>query len=77
MVVQGVDANSTNVTVTVKGVDAVIKTIQATDINAYIDLSGYTVGEYEVPVNVEGMDVRASYTSKTQKVKIKIIKKVN
>ena len=77
LVVQGVDANSTNVTVTVKGVDAVIKTIQATDINAYIDLSGYTVGEYEVPVNVEGMDVRASYTSKTQKVKIKIIKKVN
>ncbi len=72
--VQGVDANSTRVTVTVKGVDSVIKNIQATDINAYIDLTGYTEGEYEVPVNVEGMDVRASYTSKTQKVKIKIIK---
>ena len=74
LVVQGVDASSTQVTVTVKGVASVIKSIQATDINAYIDLSGYTEGEYEVPVNVEGMDVRASYTSKTQKVKIKIKK---
>ena len=74
LVVQGVDANSTSVTVTVKGVNEVIKNIQSTDINAYIDLSGYTEGEWEVPVNVEGMDVRASYTSKTQKVKIKIIK---
>lgn len=77
LVVQGVDANSTSVTVTVKGVESVIKNIQSSDINAYIDLSGYKEGEYEVPVNVEGMDVRASYTSKTQKVKIKIIKKVN
>ena len=72
--VQGVDANSTQVTVTVKGVTSVINSIQAADINAYIDLSGYTEGEYEVPVNVEGMDVRATYISKTQKVKIKIIK---
>lgn len=74
LVVQGVDANSTQVTVTVKGVKSVISSIQAADINAYIDLNGYKEGEYEVPVNVEGIDVRASYTSKTQKVKIKIIK---
>lgn len=74
LVVQGVDASSTHVTVTVKGVTSVINSIQAADINAYIDLNGYKEGEYEVPVNVEGIDVRASYTSKTQKVKIKIIK---
>mgnify|MGYP002625059320 CR=1 FL=1 len=72
--VQGVDENSTKVTVNVQGVDSVIKSIQATDITAYIDLSGYTEGEYEVPVSVEGMDVRAIYKSKTQKVKIKIVK---
>ena len=43
--------------VTVKGVDDVVNKVTSSDINAYIDLSGYTVGEYEVPVNVEGKDV--------------------
>ena len=72
--VQGVDENSTKVTVTVKGVANVIKNINASDISAYIDLNGYTEGEYEVPVNVEGIEVKASYVSKTKKVKIKIVK---
>lgn len=72
--VQGVDENSTKVTVTVKGVENVIKNINESDISAYIDLSGYTEGEYEVPVNVEGIEVKASYVSKTKKVKIKIVK---
>ncbi len=72
--VQGVDESSTKVTVNVKGVDSVIKSISSTDITAYIDLSGYTEGEYKVPVNVEGMDLRAIYTSKTKTVKIKIVK---
>ena len=72
--VQGVDENSTKVTVTVKGVDAVIRNIQSSDINAYIDLSGYKEGEYEVPVNVEGMEVKAQYQSKTKNVKIRIVK---
>ena len=72
--VQGVDENSTKVTVTVKGVTNVIKNINASDISAYIDLNGYTEGEYEVPVNVEGIEVKASYVSKTKKVKIKIVK---
>ena len=72
--VQGVDENSTKVNVTVKGVANVIKNINASDISAYIDLNGYTEGEYEVPVNVEGIEVKASYVSKTKKVKIKIVK---
>lgn len=72
--VQGVDENSTKVTVTVKGVDTVIRNIQASDITAYINLSGYTEGEYEVPVNVEGLEVKAQYQSKTKNVKIKIVK---
>lgn len=75
LVVQGVDESSTKVTVTVKGVSDVINNINSSDINAYIDLNGYTVGEYEVPVNVEGKDVKAQYVSKTKKVKIKIVKK--
>ena len=72
--VQGVDENSTKVTVTVKGVDSVIRNIQSSDITAYINLSGYTEGEYEVPVNVEGLEVKAQYQSKTKNVKIKIVK---
>lgn len=72
--VQGVDENSTKVAVTVKGVDDVVNKVTSSDINAYIDLSGYTVGEYEVPVNVEGKDVKAQYVSKTKKVRIRIVK---
>lgn len=74
LVVQGIDENSTKVTVTAKGVKEVINGITASDISAYIDLSGYKEGEYEVPVNVEGIEVKAQYISKTKKVKIKIVK---
>lgn len=74
-VVQGVDENSTKVDVTVKGVDEIIKNISSTDITAYIDLSGYKEGEHEVEVNVEGLELKAQYVSKTKKVKIRIVKK--
>lgn len=72
--VQGVDENSTRVTVTVKGVSSVISKIKEEDVSAYIDLKGYTAGTYEVPVNVEGSDVRAQYISKTKKVTVRITK---
>lgn len=61
--------------VNVKGVSSVIDQITADNITAYIDLKGYTEGEYEVDVNVEGTDVRVEYVSKTKKVKVKITKK--
>lgn len=63
------------VQVNVKGVSSVIDQITADNINAYIDLQGYTEGEYEVDVNVEGTDLRVEYISKTKKVKVKITKK--
>ena len=63
------------VTINAKGVQSVLDTLTSDNIKAYIDLSGYTEGEYEVDVNVEGSDVRVQYTSKTKKVKIKITKK--
>ena len=44
------------------------------DITAYLDLSGYTEGTYEVEVNVEGSDTRVQYTAKTRKVRINIEK---
>lgn len=61
--------------VNVKGVPSVIDSLNADNISAYVDLTGYSEGEYEVDVNVEGSDVRVQYISKVKKVKIKITKK--
>lgn len=73
--VQALDASSSLVSVTLTGVSSVVDTITADDVTAYIDLSGYTVGTYEVDVQVEGSDVRVQYKAKTKKVKIKIVEK--
>lgn len=70
-----VSSEDSSVTVNIKGVSSVIDSITADNISAYVDLSGYTEGEYEVDVAVEGSDVRVQYVTKTKKVKIKITKK--
>lgn len=52
------------VTVQVVGVESVINNIDAKDIIAYVDLTGYTVGENPAEVQVEGRegsDARAQY----------------
>lgn len=72
--VQGVDENSTRVTVILKGVETVINELTSEDVTAYLDLKDYKEGEYEVEVKVEGTDLKVNYTAKTKKVKIKIIK---
>lgn len=72
--VQASSANDTNVTIILKGVASVINDIQSSDVTAYLDLSGYSEGEYEVEVQVEGNDTRVEYVAKTKKVKVKIIK---
>ncbi len=73
--VQGVSADDILVTVNVKGAPSVIENLDASDVNAYIDLKDYKEGTYEVEVNVEGTDPKVSYLVKTKKVKIKISKK--
>lgn len=70
--VQAKSQNDFVVTVNAKGVSSVIEKITSEDINAYIDLAGYTPGEYEVEVLVEGSDSKISYVSKTKKVNIVI-----
>lgn len=72
---QGSSESATKVTVTLKGVQNVIDSITADDIKAYVDLDGYTEGEYEVEVKVEGTDNKIQYASMTKKVKITISKK--
>lgn len=73
--VSAVSSTDSFVQVNVKGVSSVIESITADNISAYIDLSGYTEGEHEVDVNVEGSDVRVQYVAKTKKVKVRISKK--
>lgn len=61
----------TSVPVQVKGVQSVIDSINADNISAYTDLSGYGAGDYEVEVNIESDDPRVNYVV-TTKVRISI-----
>jgi len=63
------------ITVSLKGVSSVIEEMEASDIKAYIDLTGLTEGTHEVEVKVEGTDPKVQYIAKTKKVKIIITKK--
>ena len=73
--VQAVNQDSTKVTVSVKGVQNVLSNLDPSTIKAYVNLKGLGVGEHEIPVYVEGTDLRAKYSSKTIKVTLKITQK--
>lgn len=73
--VQALTDDDRQVTVVVSGSEDIIKTIQVSDITAYIDLKDFGVGEREVEVKVKGTDLRLNYASKTKKVKVKITNK--
>lgn len=63
------------VSIELKGVKSVIDQITVNDITAYLDLTGYKEGRYEVEVQVEGIDNKVQYTSKTKKVWVVISKR--
>ena len=65
----------TKTNIIVKGTKEVLDAIDETKVKAIVDLTGYKEGDHEVEVIVTGDDVKASYTPKTTKVKVKIIKK--
>lgn len=71
---QGISKEDVAVDVIITGSKSVIDNIEEEDIKVYLDLSDakYEPGTYEIEVQVEGKDVRATYKSKTIKVKIKI-----
>ena len=73
--VTAVSSSDSFIDVNIKGVSSVINSISADSITAYVDLSGYSEGEHEVDVKVEGNDVRVQYVAKTKKIKIRISKK--
>jgi len=70
-----IGASSIKTTVIVKGTKEVLEAIDETKIKAIVDLTGYNEGDHEVAITVTGDDVKAKYTSKTTKIKIRISKK--
>lgn len=70
-----IGASSIKTTVIVKGTKEVLDSIDESKIKAIVDLSNYKEGDHEVTVTVTGDDVKATYTPKTTKIKIRISKK--
>ena len=73
-VVQALSEQYSSVSVIVNGSKSVIDSLDTTTITAYIDLTGLTEGEHEVPVKVTGEDTRLTYTSRVKTIKVKITK---
>ena len=69
---QALTEDDRQVTVIVSGSESIVNAIDTSSIRAYVDLKDYTVGEWDVPVQVTGNDLKLSYESKTRKVKIRI-----
>lgn len=72
---QAVSKEDSLVTVIVKGSSNVVDNLDPNTIQATVDLSGYTPGDYDVDVVVTGDDLKLTYESKTKKVKIRIEEK--
>lgn len=73
--VQATEESATEVTVILKGVESIISKIDATSVEAYVDLKGLGVGEHEVEIKVKGNDSKVNYSSKVKKTTIKIAEK--
>ncbi len=69
---QALTEDDRQVTVIVSGSESIVNAIDTSSIRAYVDLKDYTVGEWDVPVQVTGNDLKLSYESKVRKVKIRI-----
>lgn len=74
-IAQATDASSSSITVIAQGSKSVIDKLDRNAIVATVDLSGLGVGKHEVEVSVTGEDNRVSYTPRTKKVTVEIIKK--
>ena len=67
--------SSIKTSVIIKGTQEVLDSIDVSKIKAIVDLSGYKEGDHEVEITVTGDDVKATYSPKTTKIKIRISKK--
>ena len=67
-----VNEDDSKCVVIVKGVESVLKALDTSTVKAYVDLSGYGPGTYDVPVLVEGQDMTVTYTPKVQTIQVRI-----
>ena len=70
-----IGASSIKTNVIIKGTKEVLNGIDESKIKAIVDLSEYKEGDHEVEIKVTGDDVKATYSAKTTKIKIRISKK--
>ncbi len=70
-----VSKEDSEISIIVKGVEDIVNTIESTSIKAIVDLTGYGVGEHEIPIKLEGSDLRVSYVPKVKTVTIQITNK--
>ncbi len=73
LVVNAASQEDITIPVIIKGVSSVLDEVDASSINATIDLNGLGIGEHEVEVKVTGNDLRVKYAPKTTKVKVNIL----
>ena len=69
------EENKSTISVILKGVESVITNIDATQVEAYVDLDGLGVGEHKVKIKIKGSDPRVKYDPKVTDVIIKIAEK--
>ena len=72
--VEAISESDRTITVLAKGVKSALELLEESKIKAYIDLTGYTSGTYEVEVKLETDDSRFALVSTTSKVNIRITK---
>lgn len=64
-----------SITVIAKGVSNVLDDVAASNLVAYVDLTGYTVGTYDVPVQIESSDPKVQFVSKVKTISIVLTNK--
>ena len=72
--VQVVGEQNRTVTVIVNGSDSAVNSIDASTINAYVDLAGLGEGEHTVPIKVTGNDSIVTYVPRVKEIKVVISK---
>lgn len=75
LVARAASKKDSAISVIVKGTTNNLKEVTKDNISAYVDLHGLGVGTHDIKVQVEGDDVKLSYTPKTTTVTIVISKK--
>ncbi len=72
--VQVVGEQNRTVTVIVNGSDSAVNAIDASTINAFVDLAGLGEGEHTVPIKVTGNDSIVTYVPRVKEIKVVISK---